>query len=575
MSVTPTFASLLSDFGTHVAAKFRTGAGEPEDHLRGPLERLISGLGASSGHRRVVLAGEERLGDIHARPDYAVEVEGALVGFIELKAPGKGADPNRFRDRHDRDQWDRLKSLPNLLYTDGNAWALYRYGERVDDVRMLVGDVETAGPALEAPDSGLYLLLTDFLSWSPEPPRTPRQLALTAARLCRLLRTEIAELLATDLALQSLAEDWRELLFPDAPDDVFADGYAQTVTFALLLARVEDIDFQEGDLGRIADRLGDRHTLIATALDVLTDRRLLGKLAVSLGVLVRVLSVVDWGRLSRGDPDKWLLFYEEFLQEYDPRLRRQTGSYYTPNPVVDAMVRLVDDLLRERLGRHYGLAAQDVTVVDPATGTGTFLFRIVDRIARTVAEEEGEAEVPAKLRQAAQRLIGFELQTGPYSVAEFRLAEEYRRRGARLGPEGLRLHVANTLDDPFVQDVRLAAVYEPIARSRRRANEIKKDEPVLVVIGNPPYRERSHGAGGWVEQGNRAAFRRDARLPAAHRRRDLGRRPITRGTSAAGQHPGLRGGAAAGLHRHRGPRRLHRPRHARAGPSRRPRRAAR
>lgn len=174
MSVTPTFASLLSDFGTHVAAKFRTGAGEPEDHLRGPLERLISGLGASSGHRRVVLAGEERLGDIHARPDYAVEVEGALVGFIELKAPGKGADPNRFRDRHDRDQWDRLKSLPNLLYTDGNTWALYRYGERVDDVRMLVGDVETAGPALEAPDSGLYLLLTDFLSWSPEPPRTPR-----------------------------------------------------------------------------------------------------------------------------------------------------------------------------------------------------------------------------------------------------------------------------------------------------------------------------------------------------------------------------------------------------------------
>lgn len=493
---------LVADFGSAVAAKFATGSGESEDHLRKPVEELICGFGELGGVRRVVLAGEDHLPGLGVRPDFAVYVNGALVGFLETKAPDKGANPLQFQSAHDKRQWQRLRSLPNLVYTDGNQWGLYRFGELQDDIAYLDGRIKSAGRDLRVPDSRFASLLEDFLAWEPIPPRNAKELALTAARLCRLLREEVRELLeGGDKGLQSLAADWRQLLFPDATDEVFADGYAQTVTFALLLARVEEVEFDGGqDLGRIADRLSDRHTLMGKALDILTDRLVLPKLAGALKVLVRVLGAVHWAAISRGDPDKWLLFYEEFLAEYDPTLRRQTGSYYTPNPVVDGMVELVDGLLRERLGRPYGFASPDVTVVDPALGTGTFLFRIIDRIARTIAEEEGAPEVPEKLEQAPSRLIGFEFQIGPYAVAEFRLTEEYLRRGARLEPGALRLHVANTLDDPYVEQDRLAAVYGPIARSRQQANEVKRDERVLVVIGNPPYRERSRGRGGWVEQ---------------------------------------------------------------------------
>lgn len=500
----PSLQELVSAFGADVAARFATAAGEPEDHLRGPIERLVAGVAAIAGLDSVTMAGEERLAEIRVKPDYAVFRDGALIGFVEVKAPGKGADPNRFRDSHDKAQWKRLAALPNVLYTDGQEWGLWRNGEMHRPLWRFDGHVETAGRALTPSDDGLVGILHDFLSWRPLPPRAPRDLALTAARLCRLLRAEVREILASDTGMQALAADWRELLFPDADDVRFADEYAQTVTFALLLARVEGIDFADGDLGRIADRLGERYGLIGTALDVLTNTRLLRELAVSVRTLVRVFAVVDWATLSRGDPDAWLLFYEDFLQEYDPALRRATGSYYTPAPVASAMVRMADELLVDRFGRRLGFADDEVTVVDPGCGTGTFLLRVLDRVADNVQGDEGPGAVPARVRSAIERIIGFEIQAGPFAVAELRLAAESRRLGAAVGADELRLYVVDTLDDPYAEEHRLAAVYEPIARSRREASRVKREEPVLVVIGNPPYRERSKGRGGWIESGDPA-----------------------------------------------------------------------
>lgn len=495
--------ALVSRLGEQVAAKFSSGAGAAEDHLRGPVEALVRAFGqAWVARRSVVLAGEDRVPGLQVRPDFAVLVDEMPVGFVEVKSPGKGADPYRFRGEHDRRQWARLSSLPNVLYTDGDEWAVYSYGERCGDLARLDGSVDSAGASLAPRDGALERALTTFLGWEPTPPRTARELAVVSARLCRLLRDEVTELLAADSGLQALARDWRDMLFPDASNEEFADGYAQTVTFALLLARVEQIPLSHEDLSRVADKLADRHTLMGTALDVLTDQRVLADLAGSLTVLARVLAVVEWPELTEGhEEDAWLLFYEEFLAEYDPKLKKSTGSYYTPNAVVDAMAGMVDQLLRSRLGRHYGLAAPDVTVVDPAAGTGTYLFRTIERIAATVAAEEGSAEVPAKLRQAVGRLIGFELQTGPFAVAEFRLAEELRRRGAEPEPGALRLYVADTLEDPHAEQGRIPAVYQPIAASRQAANRVKADEPVVVVIGNPPYRERSYHEGGWVREG--------------------------------------------------------------------------
>lgn len=495
----------VSRFGKEASAKLKHVAlkGGAEDQLRAPLETLIGDLALLSGFKsgQVVAIGEAQLSDLKTRPDYAITVNNALVGFIEVKAPGKGADPRRFKDPHDRGQWDRLQSIPNLMYTDGNAFSLWRDGEIVGAVVAVDGDVETSGPALRAPVA-LLALFEDFLRWEPIAPRTAKQLAAITARLCRLLRDEVIEQLERgDTALTLLAQDWRKLLFPDASLEKFADGYAQAVTFGMLMARARGFVLATG-LDQAAKQLGATDSLIGTALRLLTDNVASQKtLQTSLGTLVRVLDVVHWPQISKGATEAWLYFYEDFLETYDSRLRKQTGSYYTPPEVVEGMVRLVNDVLRTRFASPRGLAETNVTIVDPAVGTGTYLLSVLRRIAEEIKIADGDGVVPAAINAAVNRLIGFELQLGPYAVAQLRLVAAVNElTGAPPNGES-RLFVADTLANPWAEQEQLGSIYEPIAESRRRANEIKRDETITVVIGNPPYKEKAKGRGGWVENG--------------------------------------------------------------------------
>lgn len=515
-----TIEAAVSRFGGQATPKL-AGPGAPEANLRAPLETLLTTFGIALG-REVVMHDEDSLSDIGARPDWSVYADGSLIGHLELKAPGTGVDTATFGG-HNRAQWEKLKSLPNVLYTDGNQWAVYRYGERSGDIAYLQGDVRSSGSNLDVSDGHLVSVLTDFLTWTPIAPRSAKQLATTTAQLCRLLRNEVAEALVQSPAMRRIADDWRQLLFPDASDAQFADGYAQTVTFALLLARSEGIDFEQNSVGTIATRLGSSHSLIGKALYVLTDESLFKNMATSLTTLHRVVGAVDWaklraatqearaaktGRKSRGTESEWLHFYEHFLSVYDPALRQQTGSYYTPNEVVGFMVRMTDDLIRTRLKRKRGLATRNATIVDPAVGTGTFLLQIIEHVADRAEQEEGPGAVRAILEQLPKRLVGFEKQIGPFAVAQLRVHELIRAEiEDRTGQMAMdvdvksRLYVTDTLDDPYVEEAHLGGLYDPIARSRRAANEVKKNEDVLVVIGNPPYKDKAGGHGGWVENG--------------------------------------------------------------------------
>lgn len=495
--------SAIAAFGAHAKAKLANVAasGEPEDQLRAPLETLVASLADLCGLRQhsVVAVGESSLSELKTRPDYAITVGNALVGFIEVKAPGKGADPRRFKDRHDKEQWEKLQSLPNLIYTDGNAFSLWRSGQPVGALLRLTGDIETAGADLDAPLS-LINLFEDFLRWQPTAPRDAKQLAEISARLCRLLREEVTEQLSLGSpALTALADDWRKLLFPDASDAQFADGYAQAVTFGLLMAKAKEISLSDG-LEQAARRLGQTNSLIGTALRLLTDDvENQATLKTSLGTLTRVLDVVDWATISKGDPDAWLYFYEDFLEVYDNNLRKQTGSYYTPPEVVAAMVRLVHEVLQSRFDLNAGLASPVVTLADPAAGTGTFLLGILRRIADTVAADEGPGAVPAAIDAAVKRLIAFEIQLGPFAVAQLRLLAELVDLIGSVPATPPRIFVADALANPYAEQEWIPAILGPLAESRRQANQIKRQEPITVVIGNPPYKEKAKNRGGWVE----------------------------------------------------------------------------
>lgn len=497
-------ASAISAYGAKAKTKLANPAatGEPEDQLRAPFEGLLSDVAELTGRSRttVVAVGESSVSDLKTRPDYAVTVRGALVGFIELKAPGKGADPRKYKDPHDKAQWEKLHSLPNLIYTDGNEFTLWQDGDHVGSLVRLDGDIERSGARLEAPPE-LLILFDRFLGWDPVPPRSAKELARVSARLCRLLRDEVAEQLALGSeALTALAVDWRKLLFPDASDERFADGYAQAVTFGLLMARAKNIKLATG-FEKVAAELGETSSLIGAALRLLTDSAENQEtLKISLGTLVRVLDAVRWPTISRGDPEAWLYFYEEFLEVYDSALRKQTGSYYTPPEVVGAMVDLVDEALRSpRFRLHGGIASAAVTLADPATGTGTFLLGILRKIAETVKASEGEGSVKAAINAAIKRLIAFEMQLGPFAVAQLRvLAEIVDLTGAPPNTP-TRMFVTNTLGNPNDDEGWIPGILAPIAKSRKEANKIKREESITVVIGNPPYKEKAKGLGGWIE----------------------------------------------------------------------------
>lgn len=505
-------ADAVQQFGVASKAKL-AGPGDREAAIRSPLEALLQAAGQNLGVK-AVFHDEVRDTQRQVRPDYGVSVKGAITGYIEVKAPGRGIDPAGFTG-HDKRQWDRQSDLPNLIYTNGTAWRLYRDGDLVDGpVTFSGGTLETAGGHLHAP-AEFEALITDFLHWRPAPITSVGALVRSVAPLTRLLRGEVLDQLATEnravraggeehlQPFRGLARDWRALLFPTADDEVFADGYAQAVTFALLLARTEGIELTARPLHEIGASLGDEHSLMGKALQLLTGD-VAADFKVTLDLLVRVVDAVDWPRVRKGKRDTYLHLYENFLHEYDDELRKQSGSYYTPREVVEEMVRLTEEALTTHLGRERGFRDPGVLTVDPAMGTGTYLHTILERTADQVAAEDGPGAVPGVISQVAERLVGFELQMGPYAVAELRATDLLTSHGANPPPGGMHLYVTDTLDDPHAAQSQIGSGLQLIAQSRREANEVKAKANVTVVIGNPPYAENAGGKGGWVEGGSLA-----------------------------------------------------------------------
>ena len=341
MNATSQIHVALQEFAAAVTEKLKqVTPGEPEEQLRAPFETFI-GAAADAFGWYVVCTGETPLPDRLGRPDYAVHLNGLLAGYVELKQVGVGATATRFVGRN-REQFNRFSAIPNLLYTDGNEWALYRGGELIDRVVRLSGDVASEGKKAAGPQDALALesLLRDFLMWQPFIPTDSKgrinlsRFAEMLAPLCRMLRDDVADALRhKNSPLVQLAKDWRQLLFPDASDEQFADAYAQTVLFALLLGRSEGAD--PLTLSSAERALEAQHNLLSRALQVLTDSNARKDIAASLDLILRVVAVVPPSTLTSPE-DPWLYFYEDFLAVYDAKLRKNAGAYYTPVEVVRA-----------------------------------------------------------------------------------------------------------------------------------------------------------------------------------------------------------------------------------------------
>ncbi len=224
------------------------------------------------------------------------------------------------------------------------------------------------------------------------------------APVCRLLRTDVLAALA-DLGsnLTMLAQDWRKYLFPDADDKQFADAYAQTLTYALLLARLSGT----GDmmsLSSAAKSLRTGHRLLADTLKILGDEAALELIEVPVALLERIIAAVDVSALTNNaQDDPWLYFYEDFLAEYDPKMRKDRGVYYTPVPVVQTQVRLVAELLTTRFDAEFSFVDPHVVTLDPAAGTGTYILTAVQHALAQIGAVKGAGMRRRAATTAAKR----------------------------------------------------------------------------------------------------------------------------------------------------------------------------
>lgn len=534
--------STLEIFADALKAKFALpGGASPEDQLKPLVADLFVAAGAAYG-LTIETRTETHLSEHKVRPDIAIYVGGLICGYIELKAPGLGADAPRLTGKHNKEQWAKLKGLPNLIYTDGRDWALYRSGDRPDGqpIIRLHDDPTAKGKAatVQADADGLERLFRDFLGWKPSVPHNPSGLAKYLAPLTRFLRSEVEAALAVPgSAVELLANEWRQFFFPDSDNAKFADAYAQTVTYAMLLARLSGA--AKLDPVEAAKTLDKNNGLLARTLELLGQKEAKAELSVGFEMLQRSLEALDPHDFLKSKPDLWLYFYEDFLAAYDPKLRKDYGVYYTPREVVELQVRLASELLEKRFGKKLGFADDGVVFLDPAVGTGTYPVAAVKHGLEKVRARSGPGAVPARARQMAENMHGFEVLVGPYAVAHLRLTQALE--GAmneakaavgdpeeRLGKK-LNIYLADTLESPNAAPPGgLTLTYRALTAEHEAARKVKQGGDILVCLGNPPYDrqqidfddEATQRKGGWVrfgdqvkgaakqeEQGQRAIFK--------------------------------------------------------------------
>ena len=501
----PQFRAAAHDFADTLRASFASGMpAQPEDQLKGPVQALLATV-----TRGVLTKTEAQVHDLGGRPDIGVEVNKALCGFVELKAPGLGAQTKKLKGR-DKAQWDKFSALPNILYTDALEWALYRTGAQAEqgDKPILIrldGILEKGAAALDDNTlAAFHTLLLDFLSWEPIVPHEPRKLAETLAPLCRLLRADVfAAVEREGSALAHLCAEIRQYLFPHTDHKEFADIYAQTLTYALLLARVTG----ENDLTteHAAARLDSGHGLLAQTLRILTQPEARAEIETSVSVLVRVIAAVDPHKLAkRGDP--WLYFYEHFLAAYDPELRRQSGVYYTPQPVIACQTALVSELLADRFDKPLTFADEGVVFLDSSAGTAAYPIAVIESALQRVEQRLGAGAVAEFATRCAQNVYAFELLVGPYAVAHLRLTKLLTDAGATLPADGLHVLLTDTLESPYADPPQPPLFGKKLTDEQRRASQVKAEQPVFVCMGNPPYFREEGGDGAEKTRGKWVRF---------------------------------------------------------------------
>ena len=505
---------------------YKTGNAR-EHSYRGDLQNLIMAILPD-----VLVTNEPARVDCGA-PDYVLTRKDVPIGYIEAKDIGVD-----LKDKKLKEQFDRYKSgLSNLIFTDYLDFHFYKDGEFVTKIAIAEIENQTIKPLSENFDEFTHLIQNFALTIS-QTIKSPTKLAQMMAGKAKLMADVIEKSLNNDdqegnrSQIKSQMLSFQQMLIHDIDNKSFSDIYAQTIAYGMFAARYHDSTLPTFSRMEAAELIPKSNPFLRKLFQDIAGFDLDTRLTWIVDELVNIFLASDvatimknFGRSTKQE-DPVVHFYETFLGEYNPALRKARGVWYTPQPVVNFIVRAVDDILKTEFDLPQGLAdtskikikkkavtqtlgknakikeveteveVHRVQILDPATGTGTFLAEVVKHIHKKF---EGQQGIWSKYvtKDLIPRLNGFELLMASYAMAHLKMDMLLTETGYKpTDDQRFRIFLTNSLEEAHPDTATLFSSW--LSDEADQANAIKRDAPVMVVIGNPPYSGISSNNGKWI-----------------------------------------------------------------------------
>jgi len=503
-----------------------------EHAYRGDLEALIRALVP-----QVEVTNEPSNVTDCGNPDYVITRKNIPIGFIEAKDLGKDLSSKTYKEQFDRYR----KALDNLIITDYLWFRFYQSGELVACCR--IADIQD-GNIIACPEcfDEFTGLIQNFCTYIGNTIKSPKKLASMMAAKARLLQVILEKAITSDeqtqdnTALQQQFKTFKDVLIHDLDAHGFADIYAQTLAYGMFAARLHDETLDTFSRQEAAELIPKSNPFLRKLFNHVAGADIDERIKTTVDNLADVFRATDvkallknFGRATQTH-DPIIHFYETFLAEYDPKLRKSRGVWYTPEPVVNFIVRGVDEILKTEFGLKDGLAdttkttitlkqpttdkrkkvdgqsgytlvekeVHKVQVLDPATGTGTFLAEVVKFIYNGKFKSMQGAWSSYVDEHLIPRLNGFELLMASYAMAHLKLDLLLRETGFVASKEQrLNIYLTNSLEEHHPDTGTLFSSW--LSTEANEANHIKRDTPVMVVMGNPPYSVSSSNKSDWIQ----------------------------------------------------------------------------
>ncbi len=463
-------------------------------------------------------ASENKLNNIHVttlpkkteggNPDFRIwDGKHRIIGYIEAKKPG--AD---LRDVEDTEQLQRyLATFPNVLLTNFYEFRLYREGSLINSVqiaRYVISKKIKTTPPIEKEDE-FKTLLDQFLSFSLSKKFNARSLAVELAKRTRFMDGIVKELLLEDkentTKLSGFYKAFSEYLITNLTKQQFADLYSQTITYGMFAARTrtKDTFTRESAYKNIPNTIGILREIFRY-ISLEEPPKQIEWIVDDIAEILAITDIQDmlesYYREGKGR-DPVIHFYETFLATYDPDIRERRGVYYTIEPVVVYIMRAIHAILKSHFGLADGLADKRVKLLDPAGGTLAFPAEGIRLAAEEYRKKYGEGGLHQWIKtHILANFFAFELMMAPYAIGHLKIGFIFDELNYKMSDdERFKLYLTNTLEMEEIDQVNIPGVWS-LSEESRLAGEVKKEQPVIVVTGNPPYSGFSANINEWTER---------------------------------------------------------------------------